>query len=125
MVANAKSRTSSRAAKLHVKAAKLHVKKGDRVVVIAGAHKSDDVHEVLRVDREAGRVLVEGVNLRWKHERRSQQNPEGGRVHKEFPIDVSNVQLWSEKAGKGVRTRLELIDGKKVRVGIPCGTRFD
>jgi large subunit ribosomal protein L24 len=118
MVANAKK---SRPAKTP----KVHVKKGDKVVVIAGAHKSDDVHEVLRVDREAGRVVVEGVNLRWKHERRSQQNPEGGRIQKEFPIDVSNVQLWSEKAGKGVRTRTEVVDGKKVRVGVPCGTRFD
>jgi hypothetical protein len=33
--------------------------------------------------------------------------------------------LYSEKAGKGVRTRVEMIDGKKVRVGTSCGTRFD
>ena len=43
----------------------------------------------------------------------------------EFPIDISNVQVYSEKAGKGVRTKIELVDGKRVRVGIPCGTRFD
>lgn len=105
--------------------ARLHVKKGDKVVVIAGASKSDEPREVLRVDAENVRVVVEGVNLRWKHERRSQANPEGGRVQREFPIAASNVLLWSEKAGKGVRTRTEISDGKKVRVGVPCGTRFD
>jgi large subunit ribosomal protein L24 len=104
---------------------RVHVKKGDKVVVLSGAYKSNEPREVLRVDRETGRVIVEGVNLRWKHERRSQQNPEGGRVQKEFPIDSSKVLLWSEKAGKGVRTRIEIIDGKKTRVGVPCGTRLD
>lgn len=103
----------------------LHVKKGDKVVVISGAWKSSEPREVLQVDIPNGRVIVEGVNLRWKHERRSQQNPEGGRVQREFPIDASNVLVFSDKAGKGVRTRRELVDGKRVRVGVPCGTRFD
>ena len=103
----------------------LHVKKGDKVVVTTGSYKSSEPHEVLRVDAEKRRVIVEGVNMRWKHERRTPQNPSGGRVQKEFPIDASNVLLWSEKAQKGVRTRIEVHDGKKVRVGVPCGTKFD
>ena len=103
----------------------LHVKKGDQVVVIAGADKSSEPREVLHVDDEARRVTVRGVNVRWKHVRRSPQNPDGGRVQREFPIDISNVQLFSEKAGKGVRTRIDIADGKKTRVGIPCGTKFD
>ena len=104
---------------------RLHVKKGDKVVVIAGADKSNEPHEVLKIDVERRMVLVQGVNLRWKHQRRSQQNPEGGRIRKEFPIAASNVLLYSEKAGKGVRTRIEVRDGRKVRVGVPCGTVFD
>ena len=104
---------------------RLHVKKGDKIVVIAGADKSDKVHEVLDVDVDAGKVLVEGVNMRVKHMPRSQQNPQGARTRKEFPIDASNVLLYSEKAGKGVRTGIEIVDGKKVRVGKPCGTKFD
>ncbi len=103
----------------------LHVKKGDKVVVISGSYKSNEPREVLRVDVPNHRVIVEGVNLRWKHERRTPQNPNGGRTQKEFPIDASNVLLWSEKAQKGVRTRVERTDGKRVRVGVPCGTRFD
>ncbi len=106
-------------------ALKLHVKKGDKVVIITGAYKSSEPHEVLRVDRSEGRVVVKDVNMRWKHQRRSQQDPQGGRTQKEFPIDASNVLVYSEKAGKGVRTRVEVKDGKRIRVGIPCGTEFD
>lgn len=103
----------------------LHVKKGDKVVVISGADKSGTPSEVIQIFAEAGRVLVKGVNLRWKHLRRSTQNPQGGRIQKEFPIAASKVMLWSEKAGKGVRTRSQIVDGKRVRVGVPCGTRFE
>ena len=56
--------------------------------------------------------------------RKSQQNPKGERVQKEFPIAASNVLLWSQKAGKGVRTRSQIVAGKRVRVGT-CGTQFD
>ena len=104
---------------------RLRIKKGDKVVVIAGAYKSKEPHEVLRIDRQAGRIVVKDVNLRWKHQRRSQQNPQGGRVKKEFPIDASNVLLYSEKAGAGVRTRVQVKEGRRIRVGIPCGTEFD
>ena len=103
----------------------LHVKKGDKVVVTAGQYKSDEPREVLKVDADARRVIVAGVNLRWKHQRPSQQNPKGGRVQMEQPIDVSNVLLFSEKLGKGTRTKTEVVDGKKSRVGVQCGTRFD
>lgn len=103
----------------------LHVKKGDKVVVTTGQYKSNEPREVLRVDSQTGRVIVQGVNLRWKHQRRSQQNPKGGRVQLEMPIAVSNVLLFSEKLGKGTRTKIEMVDGKKCRVGVSCGTRFD
>ena len=103
----------------------LHVKKGDKVVVTSGQYKSTEAREVLKVDAQAGRVIVQGVNLRWKHHRRSQQNPKGGRVQLEMPIDASKVLLFSEKLGKGTRTKVQVVEGKKVRVGIRCGTKFD
>ena len=103
----------------------LHVKKGDKVVVTTGQYKSAEPREVLKVDADKRRVIVAGVNLRWKHQRRSQENPKGGRIQTEQPIDISNVLLFSEKLGKGTRTRTEIVDGKKVRVGVRCGTRFD
>ena len=104
---------------------KLHVKKGDKVVVTSGQYKSDEVREVLKVDAQTGRVIVQGVNLRWKHQRRSQQNPKGGRVQLEQPIDSSKVLLFSQKLGKGTRTAIKIVDGKKHRVGVKCGTQFD
>ena len=104
---------------------KLHVKKGDKVVVTSGQYKSNEVREVLKVDAQTGRVIVQGVNLRWKHQRRSQQNPKGGRVQLEQPIDSSKVLLFSQKLGKGTRTAIKIVDGKKHRVGVKCGTQFD
>jgi large subunit ribosomal protein L24 len=104
---------------------KLHVKKGDKVVITTGAYRSQEPHEILKVDAENARVVVQGVNLRWKHQKRSQQNPKGGRIQTEHPIAASNVQLYSEKLKKGTRTKIQVVDGKRVRVGIKCGTRFD
>ncbi len=101
-----------------------HVKKGDKVVVTSGQYKSNEVREVLKVEL-GGRVIVQGVNLRWKHQRRSQQNPKGGRIQMEMPIDASKVLLWSEKLGKGTRVKIKVENGKKIRVGIRCGTAFD
>ena len=101
------------------------IKTGDKVVVISGADKSDEAKQVIDVVDDGNRVVVEGVNLRYKHEKPSQLNPKGGRTRHEFPIHISNVLLYSDKAGKGVRTRVEERDGKKVRVGIPCGTEFE
>jgi large subunit ribosomal protein L24 len=107
------------------------IKRGDNVVITTGADKSSEPHEVLRVIGDGKLVVVKGVNMRWKHLRRSQTNPKGGRIRKEFPIDISNVMLYSEKAHKGVRTHFEIKDKKdgkkkpkKVRIGT-CGTVFD
>jgi large subunit ribosomal protein L24 len=103
----------------------MHVKKGDKVVVTSGQYKSNEIREILKVDAQNGRVIVQGVNLRWKHQRRSQQNPKGGRVQLEMPIAASKVLLFSEKLSKGTRTKIQMVDGKKVRVGVRCGTKFD
>lgn len=72
----------------------MHVKKGDEVVVLAGNDrgKRGTVKQVLP---GKNRVVVEGVNLRTKHLRRTQQNPQGGRVEREFPIHASNVRRAS------------------------------
>ena len=101
---------------------RLRLKRGDKVIVVAGADKGKS-GEVLRTDDKTGRVLVHGVNVRTKHMRKTQENPQGGVTKKEFPVDASNLMLFSDKAKKGVRVRYEVRDGKKVRVGT-CGTVF-
>lgn len=71
---------------------KLHVRKGDRVKVIAGNYKGA-TGQILRAIPARGKVVVDGVNMRKRHQRPSQRNPEGGIVTFEAPIDVSNVML--------------------------------
>lgn len=68
------------------------IKKNDTVVVIAGNFKGTE-GKVLEVLPRAGRVLVEGVNKRKHHEKKSQANPEGIIAERENPIAISNVML--------------------------------
>jgi large subunit ribosomal protein L24 len=78
--------------------------------------------KVLAIDRRKGRVTVEGVNRVYKHVRRSQKNPQGGRLSKEMPIQISNVLLVCARCGRGVRTGARLAsDGSKERYCKRCG----
>lgn len=72
--------------------AKLRVKRDSEVVVISGASRGRR-GRVLSVDREKGKVVVEGCNVRKKAVRRSQQHPQGGIVETDCPIHISNVML--------------------------------
>ena len=107
----------------------LRIKRGDVVVVRSGVDKGK-TGKVIRVDGTdskdgACKVYVEGVNLQYKHMKRTQQNPKGGRVRREGPLNASKVMLWSEKLGKGERFRIETRDGKRVRVGVKDGAVFE
>lgn len=84
---------------------KLNIKKGDTVVVISGSSKGT-VGRVLQVNPVEMKVLVEGVNIRSKATRPTQQNPNGGILKMEFPVHYSNVQLVDKK-GKPTRVRRE------------------
>ena len=68
--------------------------KGNEVIVIAGDHKGSK-GKILEVLREKNRVLVEGVNLVKKHERKTQDNPQGSIVEREASIHISNVKKAS------------------------------
>lgn len=99
------------------------IKAGDSVVVIAGNDRMPDVRNVIQVDRAKGKALVEGVNLVWKHVRRSQKYPQGGRLRKEMPIDISNVMYHCTSCNKGVRLGARYLDdGSKERYCKKCGT---
>lgn len=98
-----------------------HVRKGDTVVVIAGANKGKR-GKVLRV--LGNRVVVEKVAMVKRHTRPSQKNPQGGIVDKEGTIHISNVQLFDDKTNKGTRTKSQLDGDQKVRVGVKSGTKF-
>jgi len=70
------------------------IKKGDEVVVIAGDHKGSK-GKILEFLRNKNRVLVEGVNLVKKHEKKTQDNPQGAIVEREASIHFSNVRKSS------------------------------
>ncbi len=83
----------------------MKIRKGDTVIVIAGNDRGQTgtVQEVMHAK---GRVVVEGVNLRWRHRKPTQQNPQGERIQTESAINASNVMFYDEKAKKGVRKRV-------------------
>ena len=56
-----------------------------------------------------GKIVVEGVNRVYKHMKRSQKNPQGGRLSKEMPIDVSNVMLVDPKTDKPTRVGVRVL----------------
>jgi len=75
------------------------IKKGDEVVVIAGEHKGSK-GKILQVNPAKDRVLVEGVNMRKRHEKKTQDS-EGGIVEREASLHSSNVMLqtkWEERS---------------------------
>lgn len=101
------------------------VKQGDSVVVVAGKDKGMR-GRVLRVDPSADRVVVEGVNVRTKHVKPTQQNPQGGRIKKEAPIHTSNVMLADPETGKPTRVRIKTLEtGQRVRVAVKSGEQID
>ena len=89
------------------------IKVGDTVRVIAGKDKGRE-GKVLKIDHEAGRVVVEGANMITKHNKQSAKNPNGGILKVEGTIALSNVMYL--KDGKPVRIGFTEKDGKKVRV---------
>lgn len=102
----------------------MHVKSGDKVQVIAGKYKGK-VGTVLKAFPKTQRVIVEGVNVQVKHQKPRGMEQPGGIVKSEGSIHVSNVLLYDPKLERGVRTRLEEQDGKKVRVSVKSGERLD
>jgi large subunit ribosomal protein L24 len=102
------------------------IRKDDQVEVIAGDDKGTTAQrrfaKVLRVLPAKNKVVVEGVNRVYKHMRPSSKNPQGGRLSKEMPIDVSNVQLVCSKCNRGVRIGHRFADdGQKQRYCKKCG----
>ena len=67
------------------------VKKGDEVIVIAGDHKGSK-GKILQVLREKNRVIGEGVNMIKKHEKKTQDNPQGAIIEREASLHFSNVK---------------------------------
>lgn len=103
------------------------LKIGDEVVIVAGKDKGKKSGEggvgpIKSINYAGQSVVVEGVNVKKKAIRASQENPNGGFAEIESPIHLSNVMLKSPKDSKPTRVRIEKKDKKNVRVAVRCGT---
>jgi len=99
----------------------MHIRKDDTVQVMTGDDRGR-TGRVLEVLPTEGKVLVEGVNRVYKHLKPSRQNPQGGRLSKEMPVDASNVLLYCPTCRKGVRIGKRYgDDGHKERFCRSCG----
>ena len=105
-------------------ATKFKIKKGDKVVVITGRDKGKQ-GEVLRVMREEGRLIVQGVHMMKRHTRASAGNP-GGIIEREASIHISNVAHRDPKSGKPTKVGYKTLkDGRKVRFARLSGETID
>lgn len=108
---------------------KMKIRKGDRVMVVRGGPEDKGkVGEVIRVEPATMRVVVQGVNLRKKHQKQTQSHGKtipSGIIEFEGPIHVSNVVLINPKDNKPTKVKLQVKDGKRVRISKRTGEKID
>jgi large subunit ribosomal protein L24 len=91
----------------------MYIRKDDVVEVVAGDDKGTR-GKVLKILRDKGQVVVEGVNRVYRHLKPSKRNPQGGRLSKEMPVDASNVMLIDPATNKPTRVGVRYLpDGSK------------
>ena len=104
---------------------KMHIKKGDTVMVLSGKERGKK-GKVLRILPGKNRAIVEALNFSTRHQRPTQQNPQGGMLQIEAPIQASNLMVICAKCEKPTRVgRRILEDGSKVRVCKKCSEIMD
>jgi large subunit ribosomal protein L24 len=101
------------------------IRKNDLVEIItgddAGTPTARTTGKVLRVLVDKNKIVVQGINKVFKHLKPNRENPQGGRLSKEMPINVSNVMLFCPTCRRGVRVgRRYTDDGKKERYCKNC-----
>ncbi len=101
---------------------KIHIKKGDKVIVIAGSSKGQ-TGEVLKVIPSKYRAVVEGVNMKKKHTKPTNDNP-GGINDIEAPIHISNLAIVDPSSGEATRVGRRMEEGKLVRYAKKSGERI-
>lgn len=103
----------------------MKIKKGDRVIVISGKDKGKEGIVETAMPR-LGKVVVEGVNVSRKHQRKTNQTMQAGIIDKAMPIDASNLKLLSPADGKPTKVGYRITaDGDKVRICKRTGVDID
>jgi len=103
----------------------MQVRKGDLVELICGNDRGRRA-TVMRTNPKRNEIVVEGVNQVYKHLRRDQKNPQGGRLQKEAPVDASNALVVCPKCDRGVRVGYRTkANGTKVRICVRCEAELE
>ncbi len=98
----------------------LHIKKNDTVKVLAGKDRGK-TGKVLKVYPATERAIIQGVNFTKKHTRRRRQDEQGGIIHREAPINLSNLAVVCKGCNRVVRVGIDILtDGSKVRFCKKC-----
>ena len=104
---------------------KYHIKKGDIVRVLSGEDRGGE-GRVLFIDTQKGHAVVEGVNMITRHTKPNSEYPDGGRIHKEGNVHISNLMLIEPKTGNPTRIgRKRNSAGKLVRYSKKTGDLID
>lgn len=99
----------------------MHIKKGDNVTVITGKDKGK-TGKVVRVIPTQNSVVIDGVNVKKKHQRARQQGRKGQVIDIASPINASNVMIVDPKTNKQTRTKIKTEGAKKIRVTVKSGS---
>ena len=96
------------------------IRKDDTVKILTGKDRGK-TGKVLAVFPKSGRALVQGLNLIYKHARRTREDQQGGIIQKESPVHISNLMVVCQKCGKPTRVGFStLSDGTKIRICRRC-----
>jgi large subunit ribosomal protein L24 len=90
----------------------MKIRKNDTVMVVAGNDKGK-TGKILKVFPQVNRVIVEGINMRKRHTKANQKNPQGGITEKEAPINASNVMILDPKSNEPTRIGSQIILDEK------------
>lgn len=108
---------------------RVKIRKGDTVEVISGRSEDKGQRgEVIRVLPDENRLVVQGVNMRTKHQRQVQSQGrtlKPGLVRFEAPVDISNVMLICPKCGKPTRVAINRLEEKALRICKKCQASID
>nr|WP_103328027.1 50S ribosomal protein L24 [Bacteroidetes bacterium endosymbiont of Geopemphigus sp.] len=98
----------------------MKIKKGDQVIVLSGNYKGSK-GEVVSVLPKKNKAFVKGVNLIKKHTKPNAQNPQGGILEKETPIDLSKIAILDPDSSRPTRIGFQIKEGKKFRIAKRSG----
>jgi len=98
----------------------MRIKKGDTVLIISGKDKGKK-GAILQVFPKEAKVMIEGINLRKKHQKPKRTGEKGQIITLPSPISISNVKFICPKCGKPTRVSYKILEKNKVRICKKCG----